>query len=186
MRARARGRSENAVNHEIFMRKRRAIKLTSEVSDSIVQLLDSWKGKLTWQLLIDKVNLDIGVEYSRFTLLEHRSIANAFSVRKRALLGQAIVKNEAEQRQPVNKWVGQIDRLTSKSARLESENRLLKEQFVVWAAHAARKGITVEFLNSALAKPNRDADDDSGSAFKNTGRRNAKRKTDSGEKFVGF
>lgn len=40
--------------------------------------------------------------------------------------------------------------------RLKQENALLKEQFLTWALHAERKGVTMSMLNAPLPKPNRD------------------------------
>jgi hypothetical protein len=52
--------------------------------------------------------------------------------------------------------LSQIDRYKAKIGRLEAENQLLTEQFVIWATNAERKGVTVDALNAPLPKPQRD------------------------------
>jgi hypothetical protein len=138
------------------MRKPRAPALTDERIATIVQLLDEWSGKLTWQKLIEAVQRQTGVEYSRFTLMEKPRIAHAFELRK----GTLRVAEEGRIRQPSDERLREayekLKRCNAKIARLEAENQLLTEQFVTWLVNAQRRGVSLEMLQKQLTKPDRD------------------------------
>jgi len=138
------------------MKKTRAPDLTPERIQVVLEMLDGWKGKLTWDLLITAVEKVTGIAYSRFTFSEYPEIANAFALKKEALRGtwkgELAVPRDARVRAALE----QVDRLQATVDRLKQENTLLKEQFVTWAHNAERKGVTIMMLNAPLAKPQRD------------------------------
>lgn len=140
-------------------KKKRAPDLTEESIHKIIDILDSWQGKLTWELLISEVKKAIGATYSRYTFFEYPSITNAFQIRKEALRHA----REGEPRTlstPKDARLAaafeQIERYKAKIARLEKENNLLLEQFVTWAHNAELKGVTMDMLNRPFPKPDRD------------------------------
>lgn len=138
------------------MKKNRAPDLTSERIAAVLEALDAWKGKLTWELLLDAVEALTGYRYSRFTFADYPEIANAFSLKKDALRG-TLPRSRGEPRdERVRAALAQAERATAKANRLEAENRLLTEQFVTWAINAERKGVTLDMLNAQLPKPERD------------------------------
>lgn len=138
------------------MKKQRAPDLTDERIAIVLETLDMWKGKLTWELLLDMVERNSGYRYSRFTFAEYPEIANAFSLKKDALRG-ALPRVRSEPRdERVRSAIAQADRYKAKVERLEAENQLLTEQFVTWAINAERKGVTIDMLNVPLTKPERD------------------------------
>lgn len=138
------------------MKKNRAPDLTAERLTSIVETLDEWNGKLTWELLLDAVEASTGYRYSRFTFAEYPEIANAFSLRKDALRGTLPRERGQPRDERVRAALAQADRYKAKAERLEAENQLLTEQFVTWAINAERKGVTMDMLNAPLPKPERD------------------------------
>lgn len=138
------------------MRKIRAPDLTSERIAVVLETLDAWKGKLTWDLLLDAVQSSTGIRYSRFTFAEYPEIANAFSFRKDSLRGTLPRQRGEPRDERVRVAVEQADRYKAKAERLEKENALLLEQFVTWATNAERKGVTMDMLNAPLPKPPRD------------------------------
>jgi len=138
------------------MKKTRAPDLTDERLKVVLDTLDSWKGKLTWDLLIDAVEKTTGFTYSRFTFAEYPQIANAFSFKKDALRGTWKGERGEPRDERVRAALEQVDRYKAKVQRLEQENQLLLEQFVTWAHNAERKGVTVMMLNAPLPKPHRD------------------------------
>jgi hypothetical protein len=138
------------------MKKTRAPDLTPEFIQVVLQTLDSWTGKLTWELLLAAVEKATGVAYSRFTFAEYPDIANAFSLRKEALRGAPKSSPTTPRDERVRAALEQVGRLQAKVDRLEQENMLLKEQFVTWALNAERKGVTMSILNTPLPKPRRD------------------------------
>lgn len=138
------------------MKKIRAPDLTDERIAVVLETLDAWKGKLTWELLLDAVQASTGYRYSRFTFAEYPEIANAFSLRKDALRG-ALPRERSEPRDERGRAaLAQAERYKAKADRLEAENQLLSEQFVTWAINAERKGVTLDMLNAPLPKPHRD------------------------------
>lgn len=138
------------------MKKSRAPDLTEERIAVVLETLDSWKGKLTWELLLDAVNTSTGYRYSRFTFAEYPEIANAFSLKKDALRG-ILPRERGEPRdERVRAALAQAERYRAKAERLGAENQLLSEQFVTWAINAERKGVTMDMLNASLPKPGRD------------------------------
>jgi hypothetical protein len=137
------------------MKKNRAPDLTAERISRIVDLLDGWEGKLTWDALIERVKDEIGIRYSRFTLGEYRRIADAFGVRKQALRsepsGPALPRDKR-----LRAAVEQADRYRQKALRLDRENQVLLEQFVTWATNAEKAGVSIAMLNKPIPKPSRD------------------------------
>lgn len=141
------------------MKKTRSPDLTDERIQVVLATLDSWKSKLTWDLLIAAVKDFIGIAYSRFTFAEYPEIANAFALKKDALRGTwsgKLVTPAMPRDKKVSAALEQVGRLQSKVERLVQENQLLKEQFVTWALNAERKGVTLMMLNAPLPKPARD------------------------------
>jgi hypothetical protein len=138
------------------MRKSRAPDLTEERILVVIDILDGWKGKLTWDLLLQGVENKTGIAYSRFTFAEYPKIANAFTLRKKALSGTFKAEPGQPRDEQVRAALEQVDRYRAKVERLEQENQLLLEQFVTWATNAERKGVTMSMLNAPLHKPNRD------------------------------
>ena len=138
------------------MKKTRAPDLTDERIQVLLDTLDAWKGKLTWELLIGEVAQKTGITYSRFTFVEYPQIANAFSLKKDALRGKWERKPAVPRDERVRAALETAERNRAKAERLEQENQLLLEQFVTWAVNAERKGVTMAMLNAPLPKPERD------------------------------
>jgi hypothetical protein len=138
------------------MKKTRAPALTPERIEVVLTTIDGWKGKLTWDLLIEAVENATGIAYSRFTFSEYPEIANAFSLKKETLRGTWNGEPAAPRDEKVRAALEQVQRLQSTVERLKQENMLLKEQFVTWANNAERKGVTMMMLNAPLARPPRD------------------------------
>jgi hypothetical protein len=138
------------------MKKKRAPDLTAERIAVILDILDVWNGKLTWELLLDAVQASTGHLYSRFTFSDYPQIANAFSFKKDGLRGTLPRKRGEPRDEQVRVALAQVERYKAKADRIDAENHLLLEQFVIWATNAERKGVTLDMLNAPLPKPNRD------------------------------
>jgi len=138
------------------MKKSRAPDLTQEILQQVLDTLDGWQEKLTWDLLLDAVETLTGHRYSRFTFADYPEIANAFSLRKDTLRGTLPRTRGEPKDERLRAALEQVDRLQAKAERLQAENNLLSEQFVTWAINAERKGVTMEMLNTPLPKPKRD------------------------------
>lgn len=131
------------------MTQRRAKNLDDAGIKEIVEILDGWSEKLTWDLLIDAINFRTHNEYTRQTLHKHERIRNAFDLRKIALAdGDTTVRSV---RSPeLQKALERIARLEVETKRMESENTQLLEQFVRWAYNAHTRGLDSNFLNRPL------------------------------------
>lgn len=138
------------------MKKNRAPDLTQEHIVTVLDTLDTWRGKLTWDLLLNKLEAVWGHRYSRFTLASYAEVANAFAHRKDALRGTLPVSRGTPTDERVRAAMEQAERFKAKAERLEAENKLLLEQFVTWAHNAEKKGVTMDMLNMPLPKPDRD------------------------------
>jgi hypothetical protein len=138
------------------MRKARAPDLTPEIITRVLDALDGWKGKLTWELLLDDVERATSLRYSRFTFAEYPEIANAFALAKQRLRGTTPRTRGEPQDARLRAALEQANRYKAKAERLEVENNLLLEQFVTWATNAERRNVTMDMLNVPLPKPQRD------------------------------
>jgi hypothetical protein len=138
------------------MKKNRAPDLTNERIATVLEIVENWRGKLTWDLLLESVEKAIGFRYSRFTFAEYPEISNAFSLRKDVLRGTLQHGRSEPKDERVRAALAQAERYKAKAERLAAENQLLTEQFVTWAINAERRGITMDMLNAALPKPERD------------------------------
>lgn len=138
------------------MKKDRAPDLTSDRIALVLEMLDGWKGKLTWELLLGAFEASTGDRYSRFTFAEYEEITTAFSLRKEVLRGTLPRSRGAPRDERVRAALAQAERAKAKAERLEVENQLLVEQFVTWAINAERKGVTLDMLNAPLPKPPRE------------------------------
>lgn len=138
------------------MKKNRAPDLTDGRIAVVLDTLDSWTGKLTWERLLDTVESVTGLRYSRFTFAEYPEIANAFSLKKDTLRGTLPRLRGEPRDERIRAALLLVERYKAKAERLDAENQLLCEQFVRWAVNAERKGVTMDMLNASLPKPQRD------------------------------
>lgn len=138
------------------MRKTRAPDLTAETIDLVLDLLDGWDEKLTWELLIARIKGATGHEYSRFTFAEYPRIADAFTLKKRYLAGRAPSQPSTPRDGQVRAALARAERYRQKADRLQAENEALIEQFITWQTNAERYGVTIEKLNAPLSLPNRE------------------------------
>lgn len=134
--------------------KKRAKNLGDVEIKQISEILDGWSGKLTWELLIDAIELRVFSRYTRQALYKHERIRHAFELKKNELSeGRKDVKRVTSPQLQIA--LDRIARLESENRRLESENNQLLEQFSRWAYNAHTRGLDHEFLNRPLPSVNR-------------------------------
>jgi len=134
--------------------KKRSKNLDDADIKQIAEILDGWAGTLTWNLLIDAVELRMFNRYTRQALYKHERIRHAFELKKREQSeGSKDVKRVASPQLQIA--LDRIARLESENRRLESENNRLLEQFARWAYNAHTRGLDYEFLNRPLPSVNR-------------------------------
>jgi predicted nuclease with TOPRIM domain len=130
--------------------------MTDERIKQIVQIIDDWKGPLTWQLLVDEVEKYLGVKYSRQTLYKYTRIKNAYQDRKATTQENEGVPVEMGTK-TAQRSAETIKALRRKVERLEKENDQLLEQFVRWA-YNARSATHAPLTEDDLNKPLPDVD----------------------------
>lgn len=135
------------------MTKRRARVIDDDVIEVVLHILDGWKGKLTWDLLIAAVKASISAEYTRQALSGHKRIADAFVLRKGGLANEVGKLPSGDAR--INSYVESISRLKAENLRLAAEINNYREMFIRWTFNAQKKNLTAEFLNAPLLLPDR-------------------------------
>lgn len=137
------------------MAKSRGRIIDDLVIEVIEHLLDTWEGKLTWDLLIAAIKASIATQYTRQALANHERIAHAFSDRQKAL------RNREESPLPGNPQVAalmkKIETLEAENARLQLECQRHRAMFIRWVSNAQKKNLTAEELNAELPPAQRRA-----------------------------
>lgn len=133
--------------------------LTDQDIENIVEILDYWSpnDKLTWDRLCDAIEqqLELIPAPTRQTLQKYARIKNAFDLGKKSPAAR-LITSRAKEKVPASLKIAQarINTLETKIQRLERENSMLLEQFVVWQYNAYKYGVSIEKLNEPLAKKN--------------------------------
>jgi hypothetical protein len=129
--------------------------LDDAVVAAIVEVLDGWNGRLTWETLIEAVESREGLRYTRQALHRHERIRLAFTGRKKALLGWA-AQPRGTASPELQVALDRVARLEAENQRLVAENNALLEQFARWAYNAHTRNLTNEFLNNPLPAVDRE------------------------------
>ena len=125
--------------------------------EAIVSLIHGWSDtKLTWDAICEAVEPLVGKKPTRQSLNAHESIVTAYSVVKKGLREVG----------PKNPRPGSIKTAAARIAKLEreleqakEENRLLKQQFVIWQYNVYKHGLNEYQLNEPLPKIDRERSD---------------------------
>jgi hypothetical protein len=127
------------------------IVVSDDVHKNVLTLLASWKGRLTWKLLCERVTREFGLkkEVSRHTLLAYKDIEIAFNNRKAMLKEAPRHLDEPEDVQLENAYK-RIDELESKNKLLQSEVSALREQIVRWMYNLYQMGHSMDEMNKVM------------------------------------
>lgn len=135
--------------------KSRARNLDDRTIEKIVQILDGWSGKLSWDLFVVAIAKVTHITYTRQALNNHARIKDAFTGRKSELTGRS--PKSLDSKPPELKLALQrIIRLQAENERLNRENNNLLNQFIRWAYNASTRNLSKEFLDQPLPGVNRD------------------------------
>ena len=126
-----------------------APRLTKEGIDIALKLLDSWTGKLTWPRFLAMLEVDLGHKYTKAALLRHSRFKDSWDKRRWSENPERNEKNNFGN-YGLQIALEKIAKLEKTIERLENDNNLFNEKFVVWATNAANKGITIEELNRPI------------------------------------
>jgi hypothetical protein len=138
--------------------KNRARIIDADVIEVVLVLLNEWSGKLTWNALIAQIRKNIGVEYTRQALANHRELSREFSLRKLSLKKEVGRPIPADNRLAV--MLKTIERLQSEKEMLSTECNNYRAMFVVWTSNAVKRGITEKQMNAPLQPAMRPSSDD--------------------------
>lgn len=128
------------------MTSQRARNLSASDVAVVVSMLDLWTGPLSWNRLIDAINLQLSVTYTRQALHKHGPIAEAFRVRK-SLSEMQTVAGEPLEFAAMRTRIGMLE---GEVARLGAQNDALLHQFARWAYNAHTRGLDRAFLDRPL------------------------------------
>jgi hypothetical protein len=117
----------------------RARKITKSDVEQILGLLDTWRGRVTWPLLIAAIEKRTGEQYTRQALHKHRRIQAAFTLRRR----EGAPANEPR-RTATAQLRGRIREEAFRAQRIEQETGILYENLMVAFANAYMKGLREE------------------------------------------
>lgn len=130
------------------------ILITEENLEDIIMLINTWEGKLTWDLLCSEVSQLLNIKsIERQSLANYSDIQKAFSTRK-----QRIKENSKANPQPnvtIDYLQKQVNNLKAQVQRLEEINEQYKQKFIVWQYNAYMHGMTEDKLNKPLIAVNR-------------------------------
>lgn len=141
------------------MMRTRGKNIDDAAVEAIVGVLDGWRGKLTWELLIDAVEKRTYRRYTRQALHRHECIHLAFVTRKKGLAGRPAETPDSDMAPELKMALEHIERLKGENQRLKAENQRLLEQFARWAYNVNSRNLTKEFLNTPLPNVDREQTD---------------------------
>lgn len=121
--------------------------LTDKDIERVVEILDGWRNKLTWEALCDACAPVIGTKPARQTLLKFSRITTAYDACKKRLK-EGLPKSSTPPSMRVA--VERINKIEQENERLKRENTELLQQFVVWQYNAHAHGLSNHELNKAL------------------------------------
>lgn len=122
------------------------ILVTEENLEDILMLINTWEGKLTWDLLCSEVSKLLNVKsIERQSLANYSYIQKAFSKRKQKIKEAA--KANPEPNVTMDYLQKQVNNLKAQVQRLEEINEQYKQQFIVWQYNAYMHGMTEDKLN---------------------------------------
>jgi len=131
--------------------------LTEHIVEQIVQLIDLWDDdSLTWPRLVEAIEANLGLRYSRQSLCKYKMISDAFQLRKQGIRENKGVDPIYRSKQ-MQDAVNTIEEQKRTIARLEKQVNDLLEQFLRWsynATHACKVPITLNDLNKPLPPKN--------------------------------
>lgn len=124
-----------------------APKMTDAMINQSVMMLDGWSGKLTWDLYLESLTVDLGHRYTKAAMLRHARIKDAWGHAKERCRDAV----ESSSKNPEAALMDSRQReLEARIERLTRENTKLLEQFVRWAHNATRRGMSLEDLDRPL------------------------------------
>ena len=130
--------------------------LTDSDRAEIINIINGWPAetKLTWQQLINQIDVILGLRPTRQTLDRHADIKHAFRVWKKTPAPTPRSQSQSEKiLQQRN------ERLEAANTLLAAQEEILRQTITHWRYNAYRRGITLEMLTEPLPGIDRDRSD---------------------------
>lgn len=98
-----------------------APKIDADDQRRIESMISQWRGKLTWEAIVDKVRLELGITTTRQTLCTYLGIQRSYKLRKRQLRGIPATQSD-EVRVSDSKLSEQLENLRAEVIVLKKNN----------------------------------------------------------------
>jgi hypothetical protein len=135
-------------------------RLSDEDCAKIALLISSFRGSITWDDVIGLGEEVTGQRYTRQSLEKKDDIRTAYDlVRKASDSKDKAGHSKKLKSKELVVAEGRIAKLVAEKKLLETINAQLREQFVVWAENARKRGLSEADLNSPLPKLHRKSSD---------------------------
>ena len=145
------------------MSRGRGPNINERIVDIFITLINSCDGKVEWDDLCIAANPLIGHIYKRQAIAKNIEIFEARRIHNNNLTAASKVPNlpDAEQDPELYMLCQENARLVAENSRLKAQNDAYIEKFTIWAYNASIRGLSGEYLNSALTKVDREQTRDS-------------------------
>ena len=129
-------------------------RLTNDEIERIVELLTSWRGTLSWELLLERVEAILRRPFTRQGLAKQDNIQTAYQQAKNRI--RLAKPTYSESLPEIELMQNTIDSLRAKIAVMEAERGRYEEKFATWLYNARSRGISELDLNRHLPEVDRD------------------------------
>lgn len=136
--------------------RKRAPNLDSSRVNEIVDLIERWtRVKLTWEFLVDAIEVKTAARYTRQALSKHTAIQRAYEI-KNEMLSTAHKGRRSTSITDLDAAYQTIERQKIELRRLAHVETTLLEQFARWAYNASLEGYDTAKLDKYVPPVNRD------------------------------
>jgi hypothetical protein len=127
------------------------IVITTDNLSYILSIINTWEGKLTWDLLCQKVTnkLNIAGGVQRQSLSSYKKIQEAYTKRKQTLRESPTLPINSDDIDATIKYLSQrIVMLEIERDQLKSLNEAYKQRFIKWQYNAYRHGMRMTSIDN--------------------------------------
>ncbi|MGR9231895.1 hypothetical protein ACU8NU_10055 [Rhizobium leguminosarum] len=128
-------------------------RLTEAEVDKIVSLLTSWRGKLSWELLLQRVAPILKRDFTRQGLDKQETISLAFKQAKDRLRlrpKRPSAGDDIDLPPELAATLRRVENLKAEVELLQAEKQRLLERFATWLYNARCRGLSEADLNNPL------------------------------------
>jgi predicted nuclease with TOPRIM domain len=129
-------------------------RLKTDEIERIVDMLTSWRGDLTWDRLLQRVEKLLRRSFTRQGLAKQENIQTAYQQAKDRL--RTDKPRDTAPRPEIELLQNTIESLRAKIAVIEAEKGRFEEKFATWLYNARSRGISELDLNRRLPDVDRD------------------------------